>query len=96
MSRKLLICLLFLSACNTAPLGFAGVEATRVVVGQSTFDVRVKGTRAHALRVNMEFAPNLAAVAPRAREAIEQASGCRMVPGTLTGDQASMTAELDC
>lgn len=96
MSRRVLIAIVLLTGCNTPPLGFAGVDATRISVGQSTFDVRIKGTRAHALRVNMEFAPNLAAVAPRARAAMEQVSGCTLVPGSLMGDQVSITADLDC
>ena len=60
------------------------------------FDVRVKNGRAHALRVNRELATSLAAVAPRARAAIEQASGCRVADGSLMGDAVFVTADLMC
>ncbi|MBE0414558.1 hypothetical protein [Yoonia sp.] len=85
-----------MAACNTPPVGFAGVEPVRVTVGQSVFDVRVKNTRAHALRVNSEFALNFGAVAPRALIAIKQVSGCQIVDGSLMGDAVFITADLLC
>ena len=88
--------LLMLAGCNTPPLGFAGVAATRVTVEQSTFDVRIKDDRANAIRLNREFAPNLAAVAPRAGQAMMQVSGCDIVPGSMTGDASVVTARLTC
>lgn len=88
--------LILFAGCNTPPLGFAGVSATQIDVERSTFDVRIKGDQAHALRVNAEFAPNFAAVAPRAQMAIEKVSGCQVISGTLRGDQISMTAALSC
>ena len=96
MQRTMLIAVLFLAGCNTPPLQFAGIEPTRIEVGQSMFDVRVKNGRAHALRVNRELATSLAAVAPRARAAIEQASGCRVADGSLMGDAVFVTADLLC
>lgn len=88
--------LVLFAGCNTPPLGFAGVPATQIDVERSTFDVRIKGDKAHALRVNAEFASNLAAVAPRAKIAIEEVSGCQIIPGTLNGDQIFITAALSC
>jgi len=85
-----------LAGCNTPPLGFAGSTPERVTVGQSTFDVRIKEDRAHALRINREFAPNIAFVAGRASKAIAQVSGCTVVPGSLVGDPIFITADLDC
>ncbi|WP_296424832.1 hypothetical protein [Yoonia sp.] len=96
MRRTMLVAAIFLGGCNTPPLGFAGIDPVRVEVEQSVFDVRVKDGRAHALRVNSEFAPNLAAVAPRARVAIELASGCQIVDGSLMGDPIFVTADLRC
>lgn len=63
----LLSCLAALGACNTPPLGYAGIDPERVSIGKSTFDVRLKDGQAQAIRINSEFAPNLNYVAPRAR-----------------------------
>ena len=85
---------LILAACDTPGPRFRGVDPVRISVGKSTFDVRVDGTRAQAIRVNMEWAPRPAAVAPRAVVAIEKVSGCRVA--RLDGDQAVILAKLDC
>ena len=87
---------LMLVACNAPPPQFAGIPPETIVVAQSTFDVRIKDTRALALRTNQEVALSLGAVAPRAIVAIEQASGCTVVPGTVSGDQVFITADLSC
>jgi len=96
MLRVLLpgLVVLTLAACDTPGPGFRGVDPVRISVGKSTFDVRVDGTRAQAIRVNMEWAPRPAAVAPRAVAAIEQVSGCRVA--RLDGDQAVILAKLEC
>lgn len=83
-----------LFGCDAPGLAFRDVPATRIHVGQSTFDIRVKGTRAEAIRLNAENAPRLAAVAPRGVYAIEKVSGCRV--RKLEGDAAVMQAWLDC
>lgn len=85
---------LWVMACDTSGPGFQGVPPTRVTIGQSVFDVRIDGTRAEAIRLNTEWAPRLAAVAPRGVAAIEAVSGCRV--RKLDGDAAWMTARLDC
>ncbi len=90
------LAMLALAGCNTPPLGFAGVDPVRVQVERSVFDVRVRGDRAHALRLNPEYTNSLAAVAPRARRAIQQASGCRVVEGSVAGDAIFVTAALEC
>ncbi|MHA7850460.1 hypothetical protein [Roseovarius sp.] len=87
-------CLLALAACNTPGPAFRGIDPVRVTVAQSTFDVRVDGLRAQAIRLNMEWAPRRDAVAPRAVAAIEQVSGCSV--SRLDGDQAVTVARLDC
>jgi hypothetical protein len=85
---------LLLAACNTPGAGFRGVEPTRITAGGSTFDVRVVGVRAEALRLDTRWAPRLSSVAPQAVVAIERVSGCRV--RRLAGDAALMTARLDC
>lgn len=83
-----------LLGCNAPGLEFRDVPPTRIHIGQSSFDVRVRGTRAEAIRLNAEHAPRLAAVAPRGVIAIEKVSGCRV--RRLDGDSALMQAWLDC
>lgn len=95
MMRSLVpLCLLLIAACDTSSPAFRGVEPVRIKVGQSMFDIRVQGRRAEAIRLNAEWAPRLEAVAPRAVAAIEAVSRCRV--DRLDGDQALMTARLDC
>ncbi len=97
MRPGLMLCfLLFLAGCNTPPPAFGGIAPVRVQVEQSLFDVRIRGDRAHALRLNPEYTTSLAAVAPRARRAIEQASGCRVAEGSIAGDAIFVTAGLRC
>ncbi len=94
--RCLLPCLVFLvsAACDTPHPRFAGVDPVRITMGQSTFDVRVKGGEAEAIRLNAEWAPRPEAVAPRAVAAIERVSGCTV--RRLDGDQAQFFARLKC
>ena len=93
--RKLWItALIALAACNTPGLKFRGIAPTRISVGKSTFDVRVDGNYAEIIRLNPEWSPRLAAVAPRMVAAIEKVSGCKV--RKLDGDQAMATAALNC
>jgi hypothetical protein len=88
------LALLLLAACNTPGPGFRGVAPTRITVQGSTFDVRIKGDRAEAIRVNTQYAPRLGPIGARAQVAIEGASGCRV--REMGGDQAQIVAELAC
>ncbi len=83
-----------LLGCNTPGPDFRDIRPVRISVGKSTFDVRVDGTRAQAIRLTPEWAPRLAAVAPRGVAAIEAVSGCKV--RKLDGDQAVLLARLDC
>lgn len=90
-----LIFLTFLtSSCNAPCIAFRGSDVKRITIAQSTFDVRVKDRRAEAIRTNMEWAPRLEAVLPRAVTAIEQASGCKVA--RVHGDAALIKADLAC
>jgi len=80
-----LLGLMVLAACNTPPLGFAGTTPQSVTIGQSTFDVRIKGDRAHALRTNRAeiigfiIAPRLVHSADNQRPQKPRTCGCRTV-----------------
>jgi hypothetical protein len=86
--------LLFLAACNSPGRPFQGTEPVRLEVAGSTFDVRVRGELAEAIRVNPQYAPRLGPIGTRAAFAMAKVSGCE-VEGVL-GDQAVVTGVLDC
>lgn len=89
-----LLALLILSGCDAPGPEFAGLPAQRLLVGQSVFDVRLKGDIAQAIRLNSEWAPRPEAVWPRAFIAIEEASGCKV--RRMEGDQVVIIARLAC
>ncbi|MFL4469900.1 hypothetical protein ACERZ8_08505 [Tateyamaria armeniaca] len=90
-----LLCpLVLLAACNTAGPHFRGLPATTVTLDGSTFDVRVNGKLAEAIRTNPEYAPRFGPIRARAGKAMEMVSGCRVKE--VRGDQAQATGILDC
>lgn len=94
MKRLTAAMVMALVGCDAPGPEFRDTPATRIHIGKSSFDIRVKGTRAEAIRLNTEYAPRLAAVAPRGVYAIEEVSGCRV--RRIEGDAAVMRAWLDC
>ena len=94
MRLVIFVLLMALVACDTPSPAFRGIDPVRITLGDSTFDVRVNGTQAEAIRLNAQWAPRLSTVAPFGVAAIEKVSGCRV--RKLYGDQALMTARLDC
>ncbi len=88
--------LLLLSACDSPAPAMMGAEATQVTIDTTTFTVRIRDNRAEAIRTNMMAFPTIGEVYPRARAAMEQASGCTVIEDTLRGDQAVMRADLRC
>ena len=82
------------AGCNTPSMGFRGIEPVTLTVEGSTFDVRVNGTRAEAIRTNAQYAPRMGPMGDRASVAIEKVSGC--IVKRFGGDQAVIFAELDC
>ncbi|MEE4117422.1 MAG: hypothetical protein V2I65_00215 [Paracoccaceae bacterium] len=100
VALSLSVAALALSGCDTpSPLSpFAGVPPTRVEVAGSTFSVRVAGREAQAVRTDFDARAGSRGreIIPRAGIAMERASGCRVVPGTLKGDSAVIEARLAC
>jgi hypothetical protein len=98
--RRALILLVPLAACDSpSPLSpFAGLPAQRVAIEGSEFSVRATTSEAQAVRRDFDLnaAFDRTAIATRAGLAMERASGCRVVPGTLAGDAVIIEAELDC
>jgi hypothetical protein len=91
---RLLLPLILLAACNTPTAPFRGIDPVRVTVDGSTFDVRIRGDLAEAIRVNAQYAPRLGPIEGRAARAMQQVSGCAV--RRVTGDQALLLGQLDC
>lgn len=83
-----------LSACDGPSPHFMGVDPVRVEVDGSVFAVRVKGKLAEAVRTNVQYAPRIGPIGPRAAEAMRQASGCEV--REIRGDQALILGILEC
>lgn len=92
--RMMFLLLTVLAACNTAGPRFRGLPATTVSIDGSTFDVRVNGRLAEAIRTNPEYAPRFGPIQSRAGRAMEFVSGCKVKE--VRGDQAVATGILDC
>ena len=91
---RLLVFVLLLAACNTPGAHFRGLPKTTVTIDGSTFDVRVNGRLAEALRTNPEYAPRFGPIRDRAKWAMELVSGC--IVKKVGGDQSLATGILDC
>ena len=85
---------LLIAACNTLSPQFRGIQATRVTVEGSIFDVRVRDNLAEAIRVNAEYAPRFGPIRQRASIAMAQVSGCEVKD--ISGDQALAKGRLKC
>ncbi len=92
--RFVLLALCLLAGCNTPGPHFRGLPATTVTIDGSTFDVRVNGRLAEALRINTQYAPRFGPIKDRAGQAMELVSGC--IVKEVRGDQALATGILDC
>lgn len=96
MQRYGYLVLALLAACNSPHPAFNAVQSKMVEVEGSTFQVRIKDELAEAIRTNFEYVPKIGDIFPKATKAIEIASGCTVVPGSMRGDPALMVAKLDC
>ncbi|MFC3613896.1 hypothetical protein ACFORG_09020 [Lutimaribacter marinistellae] len=95
MIRSLiLLAFALLAACNTPSPHFSGIAATRVSVEGSTFDIRLRGNLAEAIRLTPEADARFAVIAPRAGRAMAQVSGCNILK--VMGDSAVQLGVLGC
>lgn len=85
-----------LSAC--ASPGFLGQPSEVVTEAGSSFRVYMRsGTgMVEAHRISPELLPSRSLVLAKAERAIADATGCLVIPGSLKGDQAILSAEVDC
>ncbi|PCJ76231.1 MAG: hypothetical protein COA53_02990 [Rhodobacteraceae bacterium] len=87
---------LVLLACSSPGRRFKSAEPVRVTVEGSVFDVYVLGKEVRAIRLNFEMLPAISVIGPRAVTAMERASGCRVIDGSFSGDQAMADARISC
>ncbi len=96
MKHLLLPLCLFLAACDSPAPAMMGSTPNYVSIDGVDFTIRIQGTRAEAIRTNFMPNPSIGSVYPRALEAMEQVSGCRVIEDSLRGDVAVMRADLAC
>ena len=84
-----------LAACGSHP-AFMGVQMQVIKIRGSTFQIRIKDENVEAIRTNFEYVPKIGDIFPKAQEAMEIASGCTVVPGSMKGDPALILAKLKC
>jgi len=87
---------LALTGCDSPSPRMMGAAQRTVTVDGSTFGVHWNGEEAEVYRTSPELMPRLSEVFAKAEKAIGIASGCAVVPGSLAGDAALITARIDC
>ncbi len=90
------LCAVCLGGCAAHTPVLYGGTVTRITVEGTRFVVSHTETRAEATRVSPERLPNRERMLYLALQAIEGASGCTVLPGTLYGDWSLTEAYLDC
>ena len=85
-----------LAGCDSPSPAFLGVPATRVTVEGSTFSVRARADEAEAIRTSAERLTRRSEIVARGAVAIEIATGCKVDPDRVYGDQSVISAQLDC
>lgn len=90
--------LILLAACTTPSPAMmrAGHLSREVSVDGARFRVDFTATKAEAHRLNMDMRVARAPMVMRGAIAIVLATGCTLKPRSLEGDQAIVTAALDC
>ena len=90
--------LLALAGCDSPSPAMMGGAMREVTVDGSRFRVFMQpgGDRVEAHRVSVEMLPSKVTTFARARRAIERATGCTVLAGSLGGDRAIVTARVDC
>lgn len=96
MRYALLLPLLMLMACDSPSPRFMGLVAKQVSYEGSTFSVRHTSFEAEVIRTNPDPRARRDDILRRAAVAIRQASGCAILPRSLSGDVTVVRADLKC
>ena len=96
MKRPAFLVFLVLAACSSPR--FLGEPSEVVTEAGSSFRVYMRraSREVEAHRISPELLPSRSLVLAKAVSAIEYATGCGVVPGSVEGDQAIIRAEVDC
>ncbi|MBV1867990.1 MAG: hypothetical protein KUG69_08810 [Marinosulfonomonas sp.] len=94
--KNYILVLFLLPGC--ASPAFLNQPARDVNVADSVFRVymRLGTSEVEAHRISFEMLPSRVLTYARAHQAITQATGCKVVNGSLEGDQAIIRASVDC
>ncbi len=94
----LIVFLLVLAGCDSPSPEMMGGAMREATVDGSRFRVFMKpgGYKVEAHRVSVEMLPSKVETFARAYRAIEIATGCKVVAGSLGGDRAIVTARVNC
>ncbi|SEV88280.1 hypothetical protein SAMN05444851_0074 [Aliiroseovarius sediminilitoris] len=89
---------LVVAACDSPSPQFMSADTSvkKATVDGSTFSVHRRENWVEVYRTSFEALPRIPVILARAKTAIEQATGCKVVEGSLSGDQAIQRAEIDC
>lgn len=87
-----------LTACDSPSPQFMSAETStyKTTVDGSTFSVHRRENMVEVYRTSFEALPRQAVILARSLIAIEQVTGCRVVEGSMSGDQAIQQAEITC
>lgn len=100
MLRKtfILVTLIYAAGCDSPSARFLGGYSKDVMIENSKFRVFMQhgSSAVEVHRISIEPPPSLVGTLEKAYRAAEQVTGCLVVPNTLAGDQAIITAQIDC
>lgn len=83
------------AACGASTVPqLRGLPPQTVTIEGSVFDIRMRGTKAEAIRTNFEFPAKYGPIRRKAITAIESLTLCKV--GKTRGDPSVVIAELDC
>ena len=85
-----------LAACASPSPQMMRGERLQTVVDGSRFTLYRKGDAVEIYRTSPEMLPRLSEVMAKAEIAVTRTTGCAVKSGSLRGDAALMTAQLDC
>jgi len=91
-------CALLLASCDSPSPQFMHSETAtyKATVEGSTFSVHQRNDWVEVYRTSFETLPRVPVILARAKIAIEQTTGCKVIEGSLSGDQAIQRARVDC
>ncbi|WP_394197590.1 hypothetical protein [Litoreibacter albidus] len=84
------------SACAAPGISVMGGQTGVARVGEYSFTVHHKGSRAEAYRTNVMARPQAREVFAAGATAIEQVTGCRVIRSSVRGDVALIQGDLLC